>query len=203
VLGGSPHGVSWRDSRNGQTFSVPRQSRGFTHHNYKNAGDTGDWAPIRIENPGRGRNFPSDFPKPMETGLAPNGETYDQLELVAAGYPGYTGPGAKRLFADWKCTSQPAYGNMAATSCEGSGGFSGGGLFGFDDHKKPFLVGLTSTGSFGAGETKDFIVGTDIVTFELDNGHGGYEIELSDGRQIQDAMNHINCDEVDRRTVLK
>ena len=157
---------------------------------YRGTGDISDWAVLKLDKPKGSKGFPKNFPRPMQVGFDSDGSAYNDLDIVAAGYPGYGG--AKKLYADWKCTSDRANMNTALVDCEIDNGFSGGPIVAFTDSNEPLLVGIHSKGHGWKGDDGvTTITGSGIVTFELRNA---MQFKDSDGYRINQAIDNIRCD---------
>jgi hypothetical protein len=126
----------------------------------------------------------------MQVGFDSDGSTYKDLDIVAAGYPGYGG--MKKLYADWKCTSDRANMNTALVDCELVRGFSGGPIVAFTESDEPLLVGINSKGHGGKG---DDVVTTntssEIVTFEKRNA---LQFKTRMVPVFYEALDNVRCD---------
>ena len=157
---------------------------------YESTGDISDWAVLKLDKPKGSKGFPKNFPRPMAVGFDSDGSAYKDLDIVAAGYPGYGG--GKKLYADWKCTSERANMNTALVDCEVGSGYSGGSIVAFTESDEPLLVGIHSKGHGWKGDDGvTTITGSGIVTFELRNA---MQFKDSDGYRINQAIDNIRCD---------
>ena len=157
---------------------------------YRRTGDLSDWAVLKLDKPKGSKGFPKNFPRPMEVGFDSDGSAYKDLDIVAAGYPGYGG--LKKLYADWKCKSNYAANyNTARVNCELDMGFSGGPTVAFTDSNEPLLVGINAKTFSWTNYDGETGASSKIVTFEIRNA---MQLKDSDGYRINQAIDNIRCD---------